>query len=44
MTGPVIIQQNKSIQTYKTAVMCIVKKIDLHKNVGVCIITDGKPA
>ena len=44
MIGPAIIQHDKSTQTYETALMCIAKKIDLHKNVGVCIITDGETA
>ena len=44
MIGPVIIQHDKSAQTYETAFMCIAKKIDLHKNVDVCIITDGELA
>ena len=44
MIGPAIIQHDKSTQTYETALMCIAKKIDLHKNVGVCITTDGEPA
>ena len=42
--GPVIIQHDKSTQTYETALMCIAKKIDLHKNVDVYIITDREPA
>ena len=44
MIAPVIIQHNKSAQTYETALMSIAKKIDLLKNVGVCVITDGEPA
>ena len=44
MIGPVVIQNDKSAQTYETALMCIAKKIDLHKDVDVRIITDCEPA
>ena len=44
MVGPTIIHQNKSADTYESAMRCITKKCDLKNRSEIYIITDGEPA
>ena len=44
MIGPVVIQHEKSTETYETAMRCIAKKCKLEESGELFIVTDGEAA